>query len=334
MRNTEKFDTQTRERILQSLGDRLRLKHARQEKTELVAATLFFEHGIYPSAMAVRAITEKGSLGDIQADLNRWWARIREKAHGKMELEAFPPALGERLTEMAGTLWDQAQAMAGELYETSRQAYEEKIEKNLLRIRLLEEDLANLKSEKHELIQAITDANRHTQEAHQRLAARESEVAALLEQLSDLKVRIEEEIQARQAALDQFSQDLAAEREARARDSEIMEGEIRFAKMQIDQARQTAADLRDHNDQLKKALTGNDTVIQQLNRRAREGENRILELERELNEARERETKARSERSGVPSDPQEKRDKRPRKNLKSLQNQIRRTRSSYQKTSR
>lgn len=312
MRNAEKFDTQTREAIQQSLAERLAMKTSRQEKTELVAATLFFEYGIYPSAMAVRTITERGSLGDIQADLNRWWTRIREKAHGKIDLQAFPAALGERLSEMANTLWDEAQTLAGASYEALRQTHESQAESFKTQIRTLEEALAGLKAEKHELVQAIVDANRHTQEAHERLAARESEITALLEQVVDLKTRIEKEVKARQEVVTQFSQDLAAEREARARDSEILEGEIRFAKMQIDQARQTAADLRDHNEQLKKALSGNDAVIQQLTRRARDGEQRILELERQLDEARAEAAHPRRSTSTIRS-------------LRSRQKQIRRT---------
>lgn len=81
--------------------------------------------------------------------------------------------------------------------------------------------------------------------AEKKVEAQAAEIEALQNSLAQWQEKAGAEAKARQDAEERFSRDLEAERSARLRDTEMFEGEIKFAKMQIEAARSNERELRD-----------------------------------------------------------------------------------------
>ena len=147
--------------------------------------------------------------------------------------------------EALGKVWDLAVAKANESLDEERReaaASATDAERGLAeerRVRVFaEERLAGLEGE-------LRDEREKRAVAEKRVEAQGAEIEGLRAALVDSRARGEAESAARRGAEERFSGELAAERAARKRDLEILEGEVRFAKLQIEGARATERDLRE-----------------------------------------------------------------------------------------
>lgn len=274
-----------RDEIAEKLETALSRLDDRREKVFFVASLLFFEYGHYPSVGLVREFTRHGSFTDIRADLDLWWESLREKGRGRLELQKFPAVLGERIEKMAETLWQDAQDVALASFDEERAELEDRIAQGQSELAQGKKTLKAAHDEIESLRKSMIEETRKGQALAQALSHRDGELAAARERIEALGAQLKQADLAREALSQQFSRDLAAERKARERDTEILQGEVKFAKMQIEQARQGANDLREHNTQLKEGLKASEALITTLTRRAREAEDRVIELRERLDAA-------------------------------------------------
>ncbi len=225
--------------IRQALGQRLDACTTRAQKTRLVASVLYYELDLgFPSATTVRQYTQHGSLNDIQRDLRAFLSEIKDRERLQLDLPGFPEAVSVAFTEAAKAVWAAANQAAAAGWDADRAAADAKVQ--------AAEAFAQEELRLRGAAEARTQAALLTVEeerglrgaAEQRLAALGQEADSLKSALAHAHQQLATAEAARQAELQQFSRDLEAEREARKRDAEMLEGDIRFAKMQIHEARE------------------------------------------------------------------------------------------------
>ncbi|KLR58081.1 hypothetical protein OX89_08975 [Diaphorobacter sp. J5-51] len=271
----------TENEIRAVLAPRLEAAKSRKEKTRVAATVLFFEYGIYPSAKVVHQYTQQGSMTDIGADLRAFWLELREKSRVQIDAPYLPAELNESFSGALAKLWDLSMDKATASFDAERQDHQEKVRQAEQGLRLAQETNATLEDDVEELGAELR------QERENRSAA-EGQCAALLAQADELRAALakaEGQIQAseraRQAAQEQFSKDLEAERAARKRDAEMLNGEIRFAKMQIDAARTAEQDAR---ERFKSDLAGKDIELASYRQRLSQAEELAARLRQETAE--------------------------------------------------
>lgn len=281
MTATPDIELQTEANILAVLTPRLAAAKNRQEKTRETATLLFFQYGIYPSAKTVHRYTQHGSLTDINTDLREFWNDLRERSRVKIEAPMFPDAVTALFSDALAKVWELAMdkahaALDGERQEAAdqvAQAQREAYEANRMRS-IAEEDA--LSSERELRQERVRREN-----AEKRIEAQAAEIDALQSSLVQWQALAEAEAQARQEAQGQFFRDLEAERTARQRDTEMFEGEIKFAKMQIDAARSTERQLR---DQIREDKASKDMELTAYRQRANRAEEALGAARLELAE--------------------------------------------------
>lgn len=220
----------------------------RKDKTRLVASLLFLEHGIYPSAKVVLDHTRQGSLTDINRDLREFWSDLRERLSAKVSAPFLPQDLLDRYAQALSGIWDLALSNAKdelqqqriEAAEAVKQAQAETADA-LRRMELAENHAREITLQKEE-------ESERRQAAEMRVQALTTENEGLQSALTQWREKLDFEARARQEAEQQFSRDLEAERAERQREVERFAGEIRFSKLQIDQARISEKELRNQLD--------------------------------------------------------------------------------------
>ena len=111
---------------IQALAQRLT---RREDLTRETASILFLRLGIRPSADRVRQLTQRGSLTDIQKDLDKFWDDIRSRL--SLQLDAatgLPEELLQKGGQLIALIWraaqDQAkQDLAGQCAEADEKIY-------------------------------------------------------------------------------------------------------------------------------------------------------------------------------------------------------------------
>jgi hypothetical protein len=242
MRNTS---PEIQAQIRQEAFERLAGTHTRQEKTREIATLLFFKHGIYPSAALVRDYTGHGSITDINSDLRAFWADLREKTAVRIDAAMLPESVTGLFGEALGRVWDLAVANANESLNEERKEAAAMV----ARARQEAEESRRQRAFADERFQSLDIELRQEREkrevAEKRVDAQTAEIEALQSSLVKWQAQADAEAEARRQAEERFSHDLEAERAARQRDMEMLDGEVRFAKLQIDAARTTERDLRE-----------------------------------------------------------------------------------------
>jgi predicted nucleic acid-binding Zn-ribbon protein len=266
------IEKQTEDTIRAALAPRLAAAKTRHEKTRETATLLFFQYGIYPSAKVVHGYTQHGSMTDINTDLREFWNDLRERSRVKIEAPMFPDAVTAMFSDALAKVWELAmdkahaaldgerQEAADQVAQAQRDAYEAQ------RMRQIAE--SDAQSREYELRQ---ERNRR-EVAEKKIDVQAAEIDALQSSLVQWQAQAEAEAQARKAALEQFSRDLESERAARQRDNEMFEGEIKFAKMQIEAARSTERDLR---EQIKEDKASKDVELAAYRQRASRAEDAL-----------------------------------------------------------
>ena len=275
------IEKRTEEEIRATLAPRLAAAKTRQEKTRETATLLFFQYGIYPSAKVVHGYTQHGSMTDINGDLREFWSELREKTRVKIEAPMFPDAVNALFSDALAKVWELAMdkahaALDGERQEAAEQVAQAQREaQEADRMRRIAEDDAE--SSERELRQE----RERRETAEKKVEAQTAEIEALQSSLAKWQAQAESEAKARQEAQEQFSRDLEAERAAHQRDTEMFEGEIKFAKMQIEAARSTERELR---EQLKEEKANKEMELISYRQRANRAEEALGATRMELAE--------------------------------------------------
>ncbi len=233
------------DQIKATLEPQLANAKTRQEKTRLTASLLFFGHGIFPSAKTVHKFTRHGSMGDINNDLREFWNDIRERGQSKLQLPMLPDGLVAELAVSLGKLWESALAKANAALDGEREEMAGQVEAANAAVQRANQERQYAEERAEEALAALRGETERREAAERRVEAMGAEIEGLQEALAQWREKADKESQSRQDAEERFSRDLEAERTARQRDSEVFEGEIRFAKMQIDTARTTERELRE-----------------------------------------------------------------------------------------
>lgn len=231
--------------IQAALAPRLAAATTRQEKTRETATLLFFGHGIYPSAKTVHAYTRHGSLTDINADLREFWDTLRELGRVKLHAPMLPESVTQLFSDGLAKVWELAMNKANAALDGER---EEAAEQVTAARRETTEAEQQCKMAQHRLdaCEAELQKERHGRmQVENCSAAQAAEIEGLQSAVFQWQAQAGVAERARQEAEERFSRELQAERDARARDAEMFEGEIRFAKMQIESARLAESDLRE-----------------------------------------------------------------------------------------
>lgn len=266
---------QTENEIRAVLGPRLEAATSRKEKTRAAATVLFFEFGIYPSAKTVHSYTQQGSMTDITADLREFWAEIREKSRVQLDSPSLPAELLEGFGQGLSQMWELAMEKATASFDDARKESLEKVEKAEQERTSAQEANAALQADLQALESDLGLEREKRFAADSLVVALGAQVDELRESLAKAEGQTRAAEQARQAAQERFSEDLEAERMARQRDKEAMQGEINFAKMQIEAAR---ASEREARERAKADLASRDVEVATYRQRLSKAELALDEL--------------------------------------------------------
>lgn len=239
-RPTPELDTQIRTEVAE-LAKRYTL---REDLSRETAVLLFFRYGIYPSSQLVHSYTRLGSMTDINKDLAKFWDNIREKSRVRIEGVDLPDDVLNQVGDVINQLWQLSQAKAHESLDGLRLESQQKVETAEQEARYADE-LKRITEER--LVEAEENlklAEAAREEAGRLLAIERTEKEAALVLAAQRLAEYQAEADARKKAEQQFSADLEAERQERKKVAEYHEGEMRFAKMQIHEARQISEDLK------------------------------------------------------------------------------------------
>ncbi len=249
------MDTLTHEQHRGEIAKRIAALCNRADKTRAVAAYLFLEMGEHPSAARVREYTGQGSLTDINRDLQEFWRMLRAKLSARLTSPDLPQPVVDLLGQFASEVWSLSLDQANRALDADREAAQQAIA---------------------EARQHAMQAEAHAQAAQQRVAAVEAELARRDEQaqqaaaeaaaltercagleaaLGESRARLDAEAQARAADADAAAREVQAERDARARDRDVFDGEIRFAKNQIETARSEGRHWKSEFERLRSEQT-------------------------------------------------------------------------------
>lgn len=223
---------------LEALRQRLTDMPDRRSKARAAAAWLFFEQGEHPSVARVREIIGTGSMNDLSRDLREFWADLRGRMQTKLQAPDLPQEIVESMGSALSSIWNSALRKADETLAEERahaQAEVAAAHQEAAQARaLMEQSNELLQAEKRAAEEAAREQARLQAEAAalaERLAAAEQQ-AAEMERIHAQRMQEKaDEIARMQAALE-------AERAAAARRLETLDGELRFAKMQIAHARE------------------------------------------------------------------------------------------------
>ncbi|MGE0014135.1 MAG: DNA-binding protein [Azoarcus sp.] len=218
---------------------------ARKDLSRETAAMLFFRYGLYPSVQLVYSYTRKGSLTDISKDLDEFWRSIRDKARVRIEGVDLPEDVLTRTGEVLGSLWALAVQKANEVLDGQREEAQARVEQARLAAEQAEQLMRQAIVEAGQAKADADAAHAQREEAERLLAIERTEKLAALQRATDAENKTAAEVDARRKAEERFSADLEAERQSRAKSEGWLEGEVRFAKMQIEEARELGRVLKE-----------------------------------------------------------------------------------------
>jgi len=268
--------------IRERLADRLESCRTRQEKSRLVASIMYYDLDLgFPSAATVRQYTQHGSLNDIQRDLKDFQSEVKDRERIHLDLPGMPETLNAAFVESAKQTWMLANQEADQRFEAHREAVQIDIEQAKRAADEAQHLLSIAEIRADEAAQRLDTEREMRIEAEKRAEALSGELDAMKSSIAYLQRQLAESEQARRDAEAQFSRDLEAEREARKRDAEMLEGDIRFAKMQIHEAREHAAMLK---DELRAAKAERNIEVERYRQRANHAEQQLGEARLNLQE--------------------------------------------------
>lgn len=224
--------------IREALAPRLARAASRQEMTREAASLLFFTYGVYPSAKTVREFTNHGSLADINLDLRKFWSEIREKSQISLNMPGVPSSVVHSLEKAIRHVWKDAVDEANKTLDGERSEIQMAIDAALAKTTAAEASKSQAENE-------LRQERERRSQAEGQIEALRAEIEGIRAMADHWKSQAENEAAARQLADSQHRIDLKALQEARERDADMLQGEIKFAKMQIEAARGETRDIKE-----------------------------------------------------------------------------------------
>lgn len=267
---------------------------SRKDLSRETASLLFFRYGIYPSVQLVHSYTKLGSLTDINKDLDEFWRTIREKARVQIQGVGLPEDILTKTGEVLGELWSLALEKANESLAALTAETLEKVDQARLVAQHAEERMELALNAADQAKNEAAEANQQREHAERLLAVERNEKNGALQQVAETEKKAAAAIEARRQAEAQFSADLQAERQARQQSEERLAGELRFAKLQIEEARETGRVLK---ERLTVVESDRNLLEAQLKRQISSQHDQIGELRLEVGELRGRNAALTEERN-------------------------------------
>lgn len=256
----------------------------RREMSYHVARRLLLDKGVRPSTQLIREYTHLGSTGDIAADLRYFWEQVAQqlKHPPLLNIRNLDPALRADVEELLSSLICSIETRFStekdeEISRLSRD-FSERIDEMERRHKEVETSL-RLKlealEEKHATL--LHDSLLSSQQLKDQLKDKEAELQRTQEEVLALRDSLSQEkanASSQKAFSDQILASSKEEAEKRIRwleqTNEVLNGEIQFAKAQIEESRQlyksAVKDLERNIWILKDELAAKTGIIEQLSR--------------------------------------------------------------------
>jgi hypothetical protein len=225
------------EKADQVIRERLDALPSRQDKSRAAAAWLFFEAGEHPSVQRVRELTGLGSTSDIARDLRQFWQDIRSRVKSRIDAPDLPDAVVEKVSGFISDVWSLSLEKAAETFEQERRSIQSDLAKARTDILQSQAD-AQAHRDLSDHLQARLDAIQSQQEADaQRMGSLQAELQAEKDAAQQLREQHAQELAQRDAAMQSLRADMDKMLESQRQQIEAAAGEVRFAKLQIENAR-------------------------------------------------------------------------------------------------
>ena len=225
--------------VIQSEVQRLVAQHSdRASLSKAVAGLLFFQHSLRPTVQLIHSYTRRGSLTDISKDLKEFWESLRQQSALSLDVS---PEFKTQAASLLMQIWQVAKQQADQQFEAAEQSHYQQLQQHEAQLQAWEQQHQSLDRTLTELRQAhqqqVEQLTQHKEALTQKVATLAAEREALQAALQDMQQQREHERQAREATENKFLQELEQERQLRSRSEEHLRGEVRFAKMQIEESR-------------------------------------------------------------------------------------------------
>jgi chromosome segregation ATPase len=224
---------------IQSEVERLTQQHKdRSSLSKAVAGLLFFQHGLRPTVQLIHSYTRRGSLTDISKDLKEFWESLRQQSALTLDVS---PEFKTQAASLLMQIWQVAKQQADQQFEAAEQSHHQQLQQHEVERQAWEQQNQSLERTLTELREAhqqqAEQLTQHKEVLMQQVATIAAEREALQAALQDAQQQTDHERQAREATENKFLQELEQERQLRSRSEEHLRGEVRFAKMQIEESR-------------------------------------------------------------------------------------------------
>lgn len=245
---------QLTDEIKSVIDQKIKNLQTRREKVRLAASDLFLVYGVYPSVATIRECVGVGSFTDINADLKTFWSDLRSSGNVSIKGNLLPPEISVAFTSAMIDLWEHAMSKASEsIAEESLIAKADiALARQEAQSMLMLYQGAMKRLDDSELV--LKDRTQEVQNGLQIVKAQQVQIEALQASVHQLQERIKNEEDARAASELRFLSQLEQERVQLKRQEDILTGEIRFAKMQIDAARESERNMRERAKSEKENL--------------------------------------------------------------------------------
>ena len=258
-------------KVASSLEIKLASLSHRHDKTKLVAAHLFFDLGVYPSASAVRSVTGHGSLTDINQDLKVFWQELRLQASPVVSLPKLPGPLAEAFGSAINALWVTALQEANVTVETLRAEAVALVDAARLETANAVARLDQAREHIHSLEVQLEEGRALRRDLERKLSVAEQRAVAEANSTAEAEKLLQSSQSARAELQTLLADGLDGLRKSSDRASDAFRGEVNFLKMQVDGARSAERELR---EQLQASRQNRDLELQVL----RQQNNSLLEV--------------------------------------------------------
>lgn len=219
------------------LRERLGALPSRSEKSRAAAAWLFFEKGEHPSVQRVRELTGIGSASDIARDLREFWQDVRSRLKSRIASPDLPQSVVDHVGDFVAEIWDLALDRAHATLAAERAALQSELTQARSAVLQAQAD-AQAQKDLVGHLQTRVDTAMAQQESEAAVhGALTAELEAVKAALADATDRHAAELLQREATTTALRADMREQAQAQQRQAEVFEGELRFAKLQIENAR-------------------------------------------------------------------------------------------------
>lgn len=260
----------TNEHHRAEIAKRISTLSSRADKTRAVASYVFLEMGEHPSAARVREYTGQGSLSDINRDLQEFWRVLRAKLATRLTSPDLPQPVVDLLGQFSSEVWSLSLDQANRALDADREAAQQSVSEARQQAMQAEAHAHAAQARVTAVEAELVARDEQARQAAAEQAALAERCEALEAALADTRARLDAEVQARAADAEAAKREMATERAARTRDRDVFDGEIRFAKNQIEVSRNDARHWKSEFDRIRSEHTLSSATMQATINRLRE----------------------------------------------------------------